>query len=139
MSVTLNEAFNQETFKAASSIPFGAAVQLTSTAFQVVGASNAVAGAAQVYGLTTASIASPGMNVPVQTGGWAKAIAGASVGIGGFVGAGAGTTSLVPVMPSGVASGPSAAQPVRYVLGVALEAAAAGALFTVSIHPGEVI
>lgn len=139
MSVTLNEAFNTETFKAASSIPFGAAVQLTSTAFQVVGASAAVAAQAQVYGLTQATAASPGVNVAVQTGGWAKAIAGASLGIGGWVGAGVGTTSLVPVMPSGVASGPSAAQPVRYVVGIALEAAAAGAIFTVSIHPGEVI
>lgn len=133
MSVTLNEAFNQETFKTASAVGFGMAVQLASAAFQVVPASHGTLGAAQVYGITTASAPTPGQNVPVQTGGWAKAIAGASVGIAGYVGAGVGTSALVPVMPSGMASSP------RFAIGIALEAAAAGAIFTVSIHPGEVI
>jgi hypothetical protein len=140
MSVTLNEGFNSESFKAASALGFGAAVVLnTAVAFSVLPASGGSAGQAQVYGITQASAPTPGQNVTIQTGGWAKAIAAASLGIGGIVGAGLGTTSLAPVMPSGVASGPSAIQPARFAVGIALENAAAGAIFTVSLHPGEVV
>lgn len=123
-----------ESYKAASAINAYAAVQLDTTAFQVLPASGASNGVAPAYGLAMATAASF-TNVPVQVGGWGKAIAAASLGVGCFVGAGIGTTSLVPIAASGVASALGAVQYPKYVLGVALEAAAAGAIFTVAIRP----
>jgi hypothetical protein len=136
MAYNLNQTFNTESFKAASNISFGGAVQLSaSTAFQILPASAASNGGAPVYGIALASAGSVGMNVPVQTGGWAKAFAGASLGIGAYVGVGIGTSSLVPVMPSQASVGLGS----KFVIGTALEAATAGALFTVAIHPIQVI
>lgn len=141
MSVTLNEGFNNETWKAASAIPFGHAVVISpSSSFTVVGASNGVAGGAQTYGLVyAATAASANVNVTIQTGGWGRAVAAASLGIGAYVGPGVGTGGLVPLAVSGVASGAPAAAAARFALGVALEAATAGTTFTVSIRPQEVI
>jgi hypothetical protein len=110
----------------------GMAVQLNSTAFEVLPASGASAGVAQVYGITVASQPTAGFNVTVQTGGWAKAIAGSSVGVGALLTAGIGTTALVPFTPAAAASN------LRYVVGRSLEAAAAGGIFTVKIAPQQV-
>jgi hypothetical protein len=137
MAYDLNKQFNTESFRAASVIGFGMAVQLnTGSAFSVVPASGASLGIAPVYGIAAATCASVGISFPVQTGGWAKAIAGASLGIGAYVGAGIGTSALVPVGASGALAASSL---LKFAIGVSLEAAAAGALFTVSIKPIEVV
>lgn len=142
MAFQLNQEFHLETFKAASVINAYAAVQLdTGVAYQVLPASGASNGVAPVYGLAQASAASVGLNVSVQTGGWGKAIAAASLGRGAFVAVGIGTTSLVPVAASGVASALGAAgvqYPVQAV-GIALEPASAGTIFTVKIAPRQVV
>jgi hypothetical protein len=135
MAYDHNENFNTESFRAASNIQFGAGVMLdTTNAFRVVPASAASAGIAAVYGVAKATAASVGISLPVQTGGWAHALAGASLGIGAYVGLGIGTSSFVPFTPSGaIASYP------KFVLGIALENASAGSLFTVKINPGLVM
>lgn len=137
MSIQQNTENNTETFKAASVINAFAAVQLSaSTAFSVLPASGASAGVAAVYGLAMASAPSVGLNVTVQTGGLGKALAGASLGPGALVGAGIGTTSLVPLGASGVAGG---SQAIQNLIGTALEGAAAGSIFTVSIRPRQAV
>jgi len=138
MAYDLNANFNTESFKAASVINFGAAVQLNSAvAFSVVPASAASNGLSIAYGIAKATAASVGVNVPVQTGGWSKAIAGASLGIGAYVGVGVGTSYLVPIGASGVAA---ASGNIKYAVGISLEAAAAGSLFTVRLgSPVEVV
>lgn len=142
MANQLNQEFNTETFKNSSVInQFAAVVLDTAGVFAVLPASGASAGVARVIGLTKASGASVGLSLDIQTGGWGKAIAGASLGIGAFVGAGIGTTSLVPIAASGVASGVAAAgiQYPAFAVGQALENAAAGAIFTVKIAPRQVV
>lgn len=138
MAFQLNQEFHTETFRAASVINAYAAVQLDlSTAYSVLPASGASNGVSPVYGLVQASAASVGLNVTVQTGGWGKAIAGASLGRGALVGVGIGTTSLVPLGGLGTASA-NPAQPQTSV-GIALEPASAGTIFTVKIAPRQVV
>lgn len=142
MALQWNQEFNTETYKNSSVISQFAAVQLdTAVSFAVLPASGASAGVAPAIGLTKATLASVGISGDIQTGGWGKAIAGASLGRGAYVACGIGTTSLVPVAASGVASALAAAgvqYPVQ-ALGISLEAAAAGSIFTVKIAPRQVV
>lgn len=138
MAFQLNQEFHTESFRAASAIPAYAAVQLDpATPYSVLPASSASGGVAPIYGLAVASAASVGVNVPVQTGGWGKAIAAASLGRGALVGVGVGTTSLIPLGGLGTASA-AAAQP-QTAVGIALEPASAGVIFTVKIAPRQVV
>lgn len=138
MAFQLNQEFNTESFRAASVINMFAAVQLeTGTAYSVVPASSASAGVAPIYGLAIATAPSTGQNISVQTGGWGKAMAGASLGRGAIVGVGIGTTSLVPLGGLGTAS--AAAQQPQFAVGIALEPASAGVIFTVKIAPRQVV
>jgi hypothetical protein len=63
-------------------------------------------------------------------------VAGASLGIGALVCAAAATFGLVPVGASGVAA---ASGVIKYAVGVALENAAAGSIFSVRIQPQQVV
>lgn len=137
MAERLYQQVNTESFRNSSAIGYGCAVQLdTAVAGSILPASGASAGFAQVYGLAQASGPSIGVAIPVQTGGWGVGVAGASIGIGARVGAGIGTTSLVPVSASGPAVSSSF---MKFAVGIALENAAAGQLFTVAIRPHEVV
>lgn len=139
MALQWNQEFNTETFKNSSVIPQFVAVQLdTSGTFAVVCASSASAGVAPVIGLSKATGASVGISLDIQTGGWGKAIAGASLGKGAWVGVGnGGSSTLVPINSLGTASA-GAAQP-AWAVGYALEAASAGVIFTVKIAPRQVV
>lgn len=142
MAVLLNQEYHTESFRNASVInQFAAVILDTGSAFSVLPASSASAGVAQAIGLAKASGASVGISLDIQTGGWGKALAGASLGRGAFVGVGIGTTSLVPISASGIASALSAAgvQYPQFAVGVALENASAGAIFTVKIAPRQVV
>lgn len=140
MAVQLNQEFNTESFRNSSVInQFAAVVLDTGGVFSVLPASGASAGVARVIGLAKASGASIGISLDIQTGGWGKALAAASLGIGAFVGAGIGTTSLVPISASGVASALGVTQYPAFAVGQALENAAAGAIFTVKIAPRQVV
>lgn len=142
-AVLLNQEFNTESFRAASVIPMFAAVQVdASSVFGIIPANNAASvGVIPVFGLAKATYASVGVSADIQTGGWGKALAAASLGIGAFVGVGIGTSSLVPIGASGVASalGAAGVQYARFAVGQALENAAAGQIFTVKIAPRQVI
>lgn len=138
MALQWNQEFNTETFRAASVFPQFIAVQLDTTGFSVVAASSASAGVAPAIGLSKATMASTGISADIQTGGWGKAIAGASLGIGAIVGVGnGGSGTLVPIKQLGTASA-NAAQP-QFAVGTALEAASAGSIFTVKIAPRQVV
>lgn len=142
MAVQLNQEYNTETFKNSSVInQFAAVVLDTAGTFAVLPASSASAGVARVIGLAKASMASVGISADIQTGGWGKALAAASLGIGAYVGVGIGTTSLVPIAASGVASAVGAAgiQYPQFAVGQALENASAGTIFTVKIAPRQVV
>lgn len=133
----LYQQVNTESFRNSSALPYGAAVQLdTAVQFSILPASAASVGFAQTYGLLQATAATIGLSCPVQTGGWGAGVAAASLGIGAQVGPGIGTTGLVPVGASGVAVSSAL---IKWRVGVALENAAAGQLFTVKIAPGEVV
>jgi hypothetical protein len=134
MAFTVNEVFNTETFKAASAISGYTAVVLNSVANTVLVAS--AGSAVRTYGLSVGTQPTAGYNVTVQTGGVGKAIAAASLGIGALVTPGAATFGLVPVGASGVAA---ASGVIKYAVGIALEAAAAGSIFSVRIQPQQVI
>lgn len=139
MAVQLNQDFNTESFRNSSVIPQFVAVQLdTAAIMSIVLASSASAGVAPVIGLSKATGASVGISLDIQTGGWGKAIAGASLGRGAWVGVGnGGSSTLVPINSLGTAS-PGAAQP-QWAVGYSLEPAAAGVIFTVKIAPRQVV
>lgn len=80
-----------------------------------------------VFGMTIATIASPGDEVAVAVYGEVKGIAGASLGAGARVGVGSTNGILIPLAASAGAA-PTAA---RYVVGRAVKNAAAGDTFPV--------
>lgn len=90
-----------------------------------------------VFGMTIATIASPGDEVAVAFGGQVKAVAGASLGAGARVGVGSTNGILIPITPSGAAS--VAAYPLRYVVGRAVKNAAAGDIFTIVLQPEQIV
>lgn len=138
MSFLVNEVWNTETFRTASACAaFSPVVLSASQALYVLPANTAAsAGQLPAYGLTMASQPTLGYNVAVQTGGIGKAVAAASIGMGGRVGVGIATTGLVPVGASGVAA---ASGFIKYQVGIAMEAAAAGSIFSVKIQPQQVV
>lgn len=78
-----------------------------------------------------ATAPSPGNPIAIQGFGRAKAIAAASIGAGQLVTSGANASGLVAFTPAAATAG----NPQRYVIGVALENANPGSIFTVDIRP----
>ena len=90
------------------------------------------------FGLTYATSASAGVPIAVIWSGVAKAIAAASLGAGCFVAVASPNGRLGPVAAVGVASGVTDGTLVpRYVVGRAMENAAAGATFAVALDVHE--
>lgn len=95
-----------------------------------------------VIGLTRATVGTYGLAETVVVGGFAKAIAAASLGAGARVAVGSTNGKLIPITPSGIGTGLGSAlgaADIRYMIGRSLEAAAAGAIFTVLLDPGQVV
>lgn len=86
-------------------------------------------------GMTIATIASVGDPVTVVVGGIAKGIAGASLGAGAPVGVGSTNGVLIPQTPSVTAT----AMALRWVVGVSLDAAAAGDVFSIWVKPDQLV
>lgn len=108
-------------------LPGGSALDET---VQRAGSINDVA-----IGMTIATVASPGDSAAVVMTGRAKAIAGASLGEGAFLGVGSVNGILIPLSPSAAAA-PTA---LRYVVGKAIVNAAAGDIFTIEVKPEQFI
>ncbi|MCL4836422.1 MAG: hypothetical protein KJ058_00465 [Thermoanaerobaculia bacterium] len=94
-----------------------------------------------VIGLTIATGASVGNTVGVAVAGYAKAVAAASLGAGCRVGVASTNGALGPVGASGLAAHVASAGAVepKFQVGRALEAAAAGAIFTVLVDPQQIL
>lgn len=88
-----------------------------------------------VFGMTIATVASPGDEVAVAISGQVKGIAGASLGAGARLAVGSTNGILVPLLASAGAA-PTAA---RYIVGRALKNAAAGDVFPVQVQPEQFI
>lgn len=84
-------------------------------------------------GLTIATVATAGDPAQVAFGGRAKAIAGASLGAFAPVAVGSTNGILVPVARGAVASA------VKNQVGIALQSAVAGDVFTVLVKPAQVV
>lgn len=87
------------------------------------------------FGMTIATIASPGDETAVAYSGEVKGVAGASLGAGARLGVGSTNGILIPLSPSAAAA-PTAA---RYVIGRAAKNAAAGDIFPVILEPQQFI
>jgi hypothetical protein len=94
-----------------------------------------------VVGLTIATGASVGNTVGVAVAGFAKAIAAASLGAGARVGIASDNGALGPIGPSGLVAhvGSGGAVAPKFQVGRAIEAAAAGAIFTVYLDPAQIL
>ncbi len=91
-----------------------------------------------VLGLTIATVATYGDPVAVVVTGVAKGVAGASLGAGARVAVGSTNGVLAPLLASGAASG-GAAVNARYIVGRAMQAAAAGDIFPVLLGGEQII
>lgn len=92
-----------------------------------------------VFGFTTATVASAGNEVAIVTGGIVKALAAASLGNGARVAVGSTNGRLVPIGPSGIASGAPAAILPKFVAGRSQQAAADGQVFSVMIQAEQIV
>lgn len=91
-----------------------------------------------VLGVTIATVASPGDPVSVVSKGFAKGIAGASLGAGARVGVGSTNGILIPLAATGGAASANLVT-LRYAVGKAVDGAAAGDVFTVRIDPTQIV
>jgi len=105
-----------------------AVIYSASQADYVLTAASSMAQAQEPVGLSIATAASPGDPIAIQTEGIGKAIAAASIGVGG----------RAVVASSNGALGPVGASPAAWTVGVARTAAAAGEYFSVLIDPEKV-
>jgi hypothetical protein len=95
-----------------------------------------------VIGLTRATVGTYGEAAAVVVGGVAKAIAAASLGAGVRVAIASTNGALGPLTPSGLSTALGSAlgaAGARFVVGRSLHAAAAGAVFSVLLDPGQII
>lgn len=86
-------------------------------------------------GLTIATVASPGDPAAIVVNGRAKAVAGASLGAGAFLGVGSTNGILIPLAASAAAA-PTA---LRNIVGRAVVNAAAADIFTIEVKPEQFI
>ena len=129
MAKIVNDRY--ETVQAASAIPAFACVTMdTSSPYKVVSASGASVANTAIVGLAAATVATVGLHAQVQVDGYAKGLAAASLGAGAFVALGIGTSSLVPLALTPAPSRTFA----QHIVGVAVENAAQGAIFTVKLE-----
>lgn len=91
----------------------------------------------KLIGFTQATVGTYGSAHPIQTRGVVKAIAAASLGPGALVAVGSTNGALSPVLASGAAS--VTGYPVRYIAGIAEEAAPAGGIFSVLLDPAQIV
>jgi len=118
-------------FKAASVVGQFYAVAFASGKNEQVHAASGLL-TAPVAGLTIATAATPGVPVAVVMAGRTKGIAAGSIAAGKPVGVGSINGALVEFTPAAATN----ANLVRHYVGVALENAGAGDIFTVHVDPG---
>jgi hypothetical protein len=124
-------------FSAASAIPQWVPVTLTGDKDESVRTTASLN--EYSIGFSIATVVSPGDSAAVVTSGKSKAICGASLGAGCFLAVGSVNGVLIPVAASGVASGAPALAVPRYRVGVSIQSAAVGDVFTFLLDPDQIV
>lgn len=137
--MAFEKSWHAKTYRAASVINAGQPVAMLGALTPASALDETIVPAGSVnvavLGVARATVATVGMPVDVDLGGYVKAIAGASLGAGAYVGVGCVNGILVPMAASFAAT----QMALRYVVGVAEVNAVAADIFTVRLAPAQII